>query len=88
MCAEFALSSLLMSPLTSLNDHSLVKPACSIEFNEMIEDSDSNVDNAEGINSDVVMLIEDVNNKCILDKSNRPEFMEMDGTYAHIIEIH
>ncbi len=52
-----------MSPLTSPDDHSPVKPPCSIEFNKMIEDSDSNIDNAQGIISDVAMLIDDINDK-------------------------
>ncbi len=72
-----------MSP----DDHSPAKPPCSIEFNKNIEDSDSNIDNAKGIISDVVVLINDINNKCVLNKSHRPEFMEMDGTYDHNIEI-
>ncbi len=38
---KHALSSLLMSPLTSPDDHIPVKPASSIEFNEIIEDSDT-----------------------------------------------
>ncbi len=61
-CAERAFSRLLMSPMTSPNDHSPVKPPCSIEFNETVEESDSNIDNTEGIISDAVMLIDDKNN--------------------------
>ncbi len=76
-----------MSPLTSPDDHSPVKPASSIECNETIKDADSNIDSAEGINSDAVMLIKDINGECKLDKSYRPEFMEMDGTYDHNIKI-
>ncbi len=83
-CAECVLSSVLMSPLTSPEDHSPVKPLCSIEFNKTNEDSDSNIDDAEGIIGDAVMLMDDVNNVCILDKFYRPEFMEMDGNYDHI----
>ncbi len=63
MCEEHALSSIPMSPLASPNDYSPLKPASSIEFNKMIDNSDRNIDGAEGINSDVVMLIEDINNK-------------------------
>ncbi len=69
-----------MSTITSPNDLSPVKPPCSIEFNEMIEDSDSDIDNADGIISDDAMLINDMNNECILDKLYRLEFMEIDGT--------
>ncbi len=54
-CAKSALSNLLLSPLTSPKYHSPVKPACSVEFNKTIEDSDSNIDNAEGNTSDAVM---------------------------------
>ncbi len=53
----------------------------------MIEDSDSNIDNAEGIISDAIMLIDDIKDKRILNKLYRPEFMEMDRTYGHNIEI-
>ncbi len=67
-CAKHALSSLLMCPLTSPGAHSPVKPASSIEFNKTIEALDSNMDNAEGVNSDAVILINGINNKCILDK--------------------
>ncbi len=67
-----------MSPITSPHDHSTVKPACSIEFNKTIEDSESNIDDTEGIISDAVILIDDINDKCILDESYRPKFMEMD----------
>ncbi len=73
-CARHAFLCLLMSPSTSPNDHSPVNPASSIEFNETIED----MNDAEGINSDA---IEDINDKCLLDKLLRPKFMEMDGTY-------
>ncbi len=76
-----------MPPLTSPNQHSQVKPASSIEFNKTIEAFDSNIDNAEGINSDAVMLIQDMNDKCILDKFYRPEFMHIDGTSNHSINI-
>ncbi len=64
-----------------------MKPASSIEFNKIIDDLDSIINNTEGINSDAVMLIEDIKNKFVLDKSYRPEFMEMDGTYSHNIKI-
>ncbi len=76
-----------MSPITLPNDHSPVKPPCPIEFNKTIEDSDINSVDAECIISDAVMLIDDINNKLVSDKSFRPEFMEMDKTYDHNIEI-
>ncbi len=59
MCEEHALSSIPMSPLASPNDYSPLKPASSIEFNKIIDDLDSIINNTEGINSDAVMLIED-----------------------------
>ncbi len=86
-CAKHALMSLLVSPITSPDDHCPVKPPCSIEFKDTIDDSDSNIDDARGIIRDTVMLINDINDECILDKSYRPEFIEMDGTYDHNIEI-
>ncbi len=76
-----------MSPITSPDDNSPVKPPCSIEFNEMIDESDSDIDNSEGIISDAVMLTDDINDECVWDKSNRSEFTEMVGTYDHSIEI-
>ncbi len=42
-CAELAWANLLMSPLTSPNDHSTLKPAPSIETNKSIEESDSDM---------------------------------------------
>ncbi len=66
-CTKRALLSLQMSPTTSPNDHSPMKSPCYIEFNETIEDSDSNIDNTEGIISDAVVLINDTNNKHVLD---------------------
>ncbi len=86
-CDKRALSRLLMSPITSPNDHSPVKPPCLNEFNKTIEDSDSDVDNAECIINDAIMLIDEINNERILVRSCRPEFMEKDGTYDHNIEI-
>ncbi len=69
-----------MSPITSPNNNSPVKPPCSIEFNNTIKDSNSNIDNSEGIISDAVMLIDDIKDNHVLDKLYRPEFMEMVGT--------
>ncbi len=86
-CVKHALSSLLMSQITSPDDYSQVKPLCSIEFNETIEYSDSNIDNADGIISDAVILINDISNKHVLEKLYRPEFLEMDGSQHHNIEI-
>ncbi len=87
-CTKRALPSFLMSPITWPHDHCPVKPPCPIKFNKTIEDSDSNIDDAECIISDAVMLIDDIKDRCILDKSCRPEFMEMDGTYDHKLKFH
>ncbi len=84
---EHALLNLLMYPLTSPNGHSPVKPAQSIKTKKTIEESDSNIDNIEGLNSDAVMLFGDINKECIMDKSYRLELMEINGTYEHNIEI-
>jgi len=76
-----------MSPLTSPDDHSLVKPAPSISTEDLIYESDSNIDDIEGINSEAVALFWDINNEQVSYPSHKPEFMEMDETYVHNIEI-
>ncbi len=76
-----------MSPTTSPNDQSPVKPPCHIEFIKTIEDSDSDINSAEYIVRDAVFLTDDINAELVLDKLYRPEFMEMDGTYDHNNEI-
>ncbi len=60
-CAEHALSNLLMSPWTSPDEHSPVKPAPSIETEETIDESDSDIDNIKGLNSEAAMLFQDIN---------------------------
>ncbi len=50
-------------------------------------ESDSYIDVIEGLNSEVVMLFQDINEDCGINPSYKPESMEMDGTYDHSIEI-
>ncbi len=50
-CTERVLSNLLMSPQTSPDDNSPVKPALSVETKEIIDESDSNIDVIKGVNS-------------------------------------
>ncbi len=59
----------------------------SIETKEMIDESDSNIDDIEGLNSDAVSSFQDINKECVIYPSYKPKFMEMDGTYLHNIEI-
>ncbi len=64
-----------------------MKPAQCIETNETFEESDNNIDNVEGLNSDAVMLFGFINKEHILDKSFRLEFMDMNGTYERNIKV-
>ncbi len=76
-----------MPPLTLPENHSPIKPAPSIETKELDDDSDSNNDDIEGLNSKAVMLFRDTIKDHAIDPLYKPEFMEMDGTYVHNIEI-
>ncbi len=76
-----------MSPITAPDDHCPVKHAQSIETKESDDYSDSKIDDIEGLNSEAVMLFRDIYKDHVIDPSYKPEFMEMDGTYAHNIEI-
>ncbi len=86
-CVERVLSNLLMSPPTSPDDHSPLKPALSIEIKEMDNDTDSYIDDIEGLNSETIILFWNIYKDCIINHLCKPEFMEMDGTSDHNIEI-
>ncbi len=58
-----------MLPLTSLHDHSPVKPVPSIETNKTIEELDSYIDNIEGHNNDTVADLSTKIKECVADKS-------------------
>ncbi len=83
---ECAMSNLLMSPITSPNDHSPVKPAPSVEINNTVNESYS-IDNVEGINSDAFTVFWDINEENGINVLYKLEYMDMDGTYNHKIEI-
>ncbi len=75
-----------MSLLTSPNDHIPAKPAPSIETNKTIEESDSDIDEVEGLNSDSVAVLLEIIEECGADESYRLKFIEMDRTYDHNIK--
>ncbi len=81
------LLNLPMSPQTSPDGHSPVKPVLSIETEERIDESDSDIDDIEGLNSESVMLFQDINGDCVINPLYKLDFIEMDGTYDHNIEI-
>ncbi len=51
--AEQALSHLLMSPTIAPDDHIPVTPAPSAEYNDNGDESDSDIDDIEGTNSNI-----------------------------------
>ncbi len=75
-----------MSPITSPDDHSPVKPALFIETKQMDYDWDTNIDDIEDLSSEAVTLFQDINEDCVIDPLYKPDFMEMDGTYVHNTE--
>ncbi len=81
-----ALSNLLMSPQPPPDDHIPVKPASSIETEETIDDSDSDTDNIEDLDSEFVMFFSDIK-KTMAMTLHTNIFLEIDGTYDHNIEI-
>ncbi len=62
-----------MSPLTSPDDHSPVKPAPTIKTKETIDESNSDIDDIEGLNSESVMLIQDINEDSAIDRLYKME---------------
>ncbi len=74
--------------LWELDDHSPVKPTLNIETKETDDYSDSNIDDIVGLNSEAVKLFQDIDEGHIINPLYKiAEFMEMDGTYVHNIEI-
>ncbi len=71
----------------SPDDNSPVKPALSAEFTNNCDESDSNIDGNEGINSNVCKVFQDINEENMIDNSNKPELMKKVGVYEHNIEI-
>ncbi len=76
-----------MSQLTSPDDYSSVKPTLSIETIEVDDDSASNIDDIGGLISEAVILFQDINKDYVIDPLYKPEFMEINGTYVHNIEM-
>ncbi len=76
-----------MSPLTSPDDNSPAKPAPSIETKETCDDLYSNIDDIEGLNSNSVTLSCDINKDHVINPLYKWEFMEIDWTHVHNIEI-
>ncbi len=51
------------------------------------DESDSDIDDVEGTNSDDLTVSQDTNENSSIDVSYNPDFMEMDKTYKHNIKI-
>ncbi len=51
---------------------------------EMVDESDSNIDDIEGLNSEAVS---DINKDSVINHLCKLKFMEMGGIYEHNIEI-
>ncbi len=78
--AELALSHLLMSSIASFDNQSPVKPPPFVKINNTVNESDSNIDDIEGINSDVSTEFQVMNKECDIIISYKLELIEMDGT--------
>ncbi len=74
VCGECVFKSSYVST-TSPDDDSPVKPAPSIKTEEAIDESDSSIDDIEGLNSESVTLFQDINQDSGIDPLYKPDFM-------------